>query len=129
MAIPVVHAYRDDGPMSTLTKWKPRRVECTSTPDHQTIPGQMFVVKYACTNEGCACAISELLCTQLLARAGIQTLSPCIVRVNPGFAASCNMKSDFPYPIKEGDHFGTKHLENVEDGPPPSLGDLELIRK
>jgi hypothetical protein len=124
MPIPVVHAYRDDGPMSVLTKWKPRRVECTPTPDHQAIRGQMYVVKYACGNEGCACAISELVCTQLLSKVGVRTLIPCVVTVNPGFAASCNFKSDFPYPIMEGEHFGTTLMEDVEDGPPPSLSDL-----
>ena len=51
----------------------------------------MFVVKYACTKGGCACGISELVCTQLLAKVGVRTLSQCVVKVNPGFAATVNI--------------------------------------
>ncbi|MDR3798810.1 MAG: hypothetical protein P4K93_11680 [Terracidiphilus sp.] len=124
MAISTVYAYRDDGFMSPLTKWKPRRVECTRTPDHQGRSGEMFVVKYARGNEGCACAISELVCTQMLSKLGILTLNPFIINVSPGFAASCNFKSDFPYKISPGDHFGTLLETNVENGPPIALIDL-----
>ena len=124
MPIRLVHAYRDDGPMSVLTKWKPRKVECTKTAEHSDIPGEMFVVKYASSKEGSACAISELVCTQLLAGIGLRTLEPSIVRVSQGFAASCNFKSDFPYAIKEGDHYGTQLVTRVADGPPTALDDL-----
>jgi len=124
MTISTVFAYRDDGPMSILTKWKPRRVECTKTYNHEDVPGEMFVVKYACNKQSCACAISELVCTQLIARVGVRTLSPWIVKVNSGFAASCNLKSDFPYPISAGEHFGTSLETDVENGPPIALEDL-----
>ncbi len=124
MTLPSVHAYRDDGPMSLPTKWKPRRVECTKNQNHQDLPGEMFVVKYARGAEGCACAISELVCTQLLKQVGIRTLKPYVVRVSPSFAASCNFKTDFPYSISAGEHFGTLLETDVEDGPPPTINDL-----
>ncbi len=110
--------------MADWSKWKPRRVECTGTADHKGLPGKMFVVKYAREREGCACAISELVCTQLLSELEIQTLSPFIVEVGPGFAASCNFKSDFPYKISAGPHFGTLLENDVVDGPPIALEDL-----
>ena len=110
--------------MANWSKWKPRRVECTTTADHGKLPGHMFVVKYAREGEGCACAISELICTQLLAELGIHTLSPFIVEVSTGFAASCNFKSDFPYKIPPGPHFGTLLETDVVDGPPIALDDL-----
>lgn len=110
--------------MAHWSKWKPRRVECTVTANHQDRPGRMFVVKYAREREGCACAISELVCTALLAALGIQTLSPFIVEVSQGFAVSCNSKSDFPYAISPGPHFGTLLDLNVENGPPIAIDDL-----
>jgi hypothetical protein len=124
MSIQTVYAYRDDGFMANWSKWKPRRVECTNTWDHQNRPGRMFVVKYAREREGCACVISELICTQLLSELGIQTLTPFIVEVSAGFAASCNFKSDFPYKISAGPHFGTLLETDVENGPPLALGNL-----
>ncbi len=124
MPIQNVYAYRDDGFMAGWSKWKPRRVECTTTADHATLPGRMFVVKYAREGEGCACAVSELVCTQLLSELGIQTLSPFIVEVSTGFAASCNFKSDFPYKISAGPHFGTLLETDVANGPPIAIHDL-----
>jgi hypothetical protein len=47
-----------------------------------------------------------------------------VVKVNSAFAASCNFKSDFLHPIKEGEHYGTLLLVDVEDGPPLSLVDV-----
>jgi hypothetical protein len=124
MPVPTVYAYRDAGPMTVATKWKPRRVECTGAPDHSDAPGIMFVVKYASGKEGCACAISELICTQLLGKVGLRTLDPHLVSVSPSFAASCNLKMDLRYAVSPGYHYGTTLKTDVDDGPPLSLGDL-----
>ena len=124
MSVQTAYAYRDDGFMANWSKWKPRQVQCTRTADHQDLPGRKFVVKYAREAEGCACTISELICTQLLLELGIQTLNPFIIEVSAGFAGSCNLKSDFPYKISPGPHFGTEHDPNVENGPPVAIDDL-----
>jgi hypothetical protein len=124
MPIQTVYAYRDDGLMANWSKWKPRRVECTCSANHADTPGRMFVVKYARENVGSACTISELVCTQLLSELGIQTLKPFIVEVSTGFAASCNFKSDFPYKISAGPHFGTLLETDVVDGPPIAIDDV-----
>jgi hypothetical protein len=124
MAIQTVYAYRDDGAMSALSKWKPRRVECSRKPDHSDLPGELFVVKYASEPDCCACAISELVCTQLLARIGVRTLKPYLVSVSENFAASCNLKSDFPRRIFPGLHYGTLLRLDVENGPPAHLDQL-----
>ncbi len=41
-----VHAYRDNGWMSRLTRWKPRRVYCTDDANHRDEPGVEHVVKF-----------------------------------------------------------------------------------
>jgi hypothetical protein len=125
MTISTVYAYRDDGPMSRLTKWKPRRIVCTKTPDHKDLPGNMYVAKYASGRQGSACVISELVCTQLLAKLGLRTLKPFIVTVNSNFAASCTSKFDFPFSVSAGEHFGTLLETDVENGPPSSIDELK----
>jgi hypothetical protein len=120
----LVHAFRDDGPQDQKTKWKPRRVYCTADANHADAPGIPHVVKYASNRESAAALISEAVCTRLLSVGGLATLDPTIVRANSTFAASCNAKSDFPYRVLEGDHFGTILREDVEAGPPLEYDDI-----
>ena len=120
----LVYAYRDDGAQDQKTKWKPRRVYCTSNDDHADAPGIPHVVKFAWSRESAAALISEAVCTRLLAIGGLATLDTTTVRASSTFAASCNAKSDFPYPIRAGDHFGTILREDVEAGPPLEYDDI-----
>lgn len=114
-----VFAYRDDGPMATLTRWQPRRIACTEHPDHRDRPGVLHVVKFRQAKpEGAAALISELLCTQLLAAGGVLVLDARIVEVSRQFAASCVTKPEIPYTIEPGRHFGTVLCQDVDDGPP-----------
>lgn len=122
--LPVVYAYRDEGEMSLLTRWKPRRVVCTQDAGHADLPGLLYVVKFAQGKPGAAALISEVICTEVFKRAGLATLEPVLVSVSPAFAASCNLKSDFPYKIQPGYHFGTIHKNDVEAGPPLGYDDL-----
>jgi hypothetical protein len=110
--------------MADWSKWKPRRVQCTNSANHTGLPGETYVVKYAAGSSGCACAISELVCTQLLSELGICTLNPFIVEVSTSFAASCNSKLNLQYPIIPGPHFGTLLDRDVANGPPIALNDL-----
>jgi hypothetical protein len=130
--LPVLYAYRDDGPKSALSRWKPRRVYCTLTPEHSDKPGQLYVVKYRQGQAGTAALISEVVCTTLLNIMGVATLKPAIVHVSASFSQSCRTKSDIPYEVVEGEHFGTEHLSDVEAGPPLSETDLahpkEMVR-
>jgi hypothetical protein len=120
----LIHAYRDDGPMAGVTRWKPRRVYCTNQPDHTDQPGQLFVVKFLQGQPGAAALISEVVATSLLRFAGFQTLDPFVVGVSDGFAQSCNASSDYPYRVVSGLHFGTMHRDDVEAGPPLVYDDL-----
>ena len=106
------------------TKWKPRRVYCTTNANHKDAPGIPYVVKFASDRESAAALISETVCTRLLASGGLTTLDMTIVRANTAFAASCNSKSDFPYPVLKGDHFGTILREDVEACPPLEYDDI-----
>lgn len=120
----LVHAYRDDGPMAGVTRWKPRRVYCTNEPDHTDQPGQLFVVKFLQGQPGAAALISEVVATTLIRFTGFQTLDPFVVRVSDGFAQSCNASTDYPYRVVTGLHFGTLHRDDVEAGPPLGYDDL-----
>ena len=128
----LVYAYRDDGAQDEKTKWKPRRVYCTADANHADPPGIPHVVKYARDRESAAALISEAVSTRLLAAGGLATLDMTLVRASESFAASCNSKSDFPYAILQGDHFGTILREDVEAGPPLAYDDIaepfEIVR-
>lgn len=129
--LPLVHAYRDDGPQAE-TRWKPRRVFCTLKADHSDAPGTLYVAKLASGRAGSAALISEVISTRLLLIAGFRTLESTIIRVSGGFAASCNSKPDYPGPISAGDYYATVHRDDVGAGPPPSYDVLvqpqELLR-
>jgi len=110
----VVYGYRDDGAQTMLSRWKPRRVFCTSQPDHSDEPGNLYVVKFLQNQAGAAALISELICTSLYTLAGIRTLDSAIVHVSQAFADSYLTKVEIPYQILMGDHFGTVHRSDVE---------------
>ncbi len=122
--LPIVHAYRDDGPMVGVTRWKPRKVYCTRDPEHADQPGQRCVVKFQQGREGVAALISEVVATTLLASAGFQTLNPVVVGASDGFARSCNANSEFPYRVIQGIHYGTPYRDDVVAGPPLRYHDL-----
>lgn len=102
-----VYAYRDNGWMSRLTRWKPRRVYCTEDANHRDEPGIEHVVKFRQGKIGAAALISEVLCGGLLAAGGVPALDVRLVAVSPQFAASCATKTEIPYVIQAGLHFGT----------------------
>ena len=110
--------------MVGVTRWKPRRVYCTREADHTDQPGQLYVVKFQQGQAGAAALISEVVATSLLGSAGFQTLAPHIVGASDGFARSCNAKSDFPYRVVHGIHYGTVYRDDVEAGPPLGYDDL-----
>lgn len=119
--VETVYAYRDDGWMADLTRWKPRRVHCTQRPDHSDRPGVLHAVKYRQGKEGTAALISEVLCNKLLRAGGVLVLDARLVHVSPEFAASYVTKTEIPYTINVGLHFGTVLRGDVGDGPPPSI--------
>lgn len=119
-----VFAYRDSGWMSSRSRWKPRRIFCTEHPDHRDQPGREHVVKFRQGKAGTAALISEVLCTQLLAAGGVSVLDARLVEVSGGFAASYVTKTEVPYSIEVGPHFGTLYRHDVENGPPLNLAKL-----
>ncbi len=108
-----VYAYRDDGPMMEVSRWKPRKIVCTSNLDHSDKPGNEHVVKLSQGPVGAAAQISEVVCTGLLAARGVATLEMKGVHVGFGFAASYD-------DVAPGVYFGSVLLLDVINGPPPS---------
>ena len=119
-----VYAYRDNGWMSKVTRWKPRRVYCTEQGNHRDEPGVEHVVKFRQGMIGTAALISEVVCGCLLAAGGLPALEGRLVAVSPQFAASYATKIEIPYKIEPGLHFGTVLRFDVENGPPLRVGDL-----
>lgn len=130
--LPLVHAYRDEGPQSKISRWKPRKVFCTDRADHADEPGRLYAVKFVQGKAGAAALISEVICTELLKCAKLPTLEMAIIQASEGFAASCRRKPEIPYSITAGLHFGTLHRSDVESGPPLAYDDvaspIDLIR-
>lgn len=122
--MPIVYAYSDYGPMAEMTRWKPRKVFSTVHADHSDRPGDLYVVKFMQGQAGAAALVSEVVCTSLFRLAGLPTLEPVIVRVTESYAASCRRKSEIPYAVVAGEHYGTVHRSDVEDGPPLGYDDL-----
>lgn len=118
-----VFAYADQGPMQgSLTKWKPRRVLCTTKKSHASSEEQAsdtieHVVKYRQGKQGAAALISEVVAGWLLEKGGLRVLDRRLVEVSREFADSC--KEVVPYPVTAGLHFGTVRKIQVEAGPPP----------
>ena len=77
-----VYAYRDNGWMSRLTRWKPRRVYCTEDANHRDEPGIEHVVKFRQGKIGAAALISEVVCGGLLAAGGVPALDGRLVSVS-----------------------------------------------
>ena len=113
-----VYAYRDNGWMSRLTRWKPRRVYCTEDANHRDEPGIEHVVKFRQGKIGAAALISEVVCGGLLAAGGVPAPRRSAGFSEAQFAASCATKTEIPYAIEAGLHFGTVLRTDVENGPP-----------
>lgn len=127
----IVRAYVDNGAMKGgLTRWGPRRVRCLRTLGDVEEPIDC-VVKYRRAGDAAAAStaatVSELICGRLLEAAEIPTLSRRLVHADGAFVASCNEK--LPYEIVPGDHFGSVHIIDVEDGPPPSLAHVSNCQR
>lgn len=121
-----VYAYRDDGLMSPLSRWKPRRIVCTSRPDHSDLPGIEHVVKLGQGDVGTAALISEVVCTGLLAAGGVRVLDARIVNIGLNFARAYSGIT----PVVAGPYYGSVRLWDVENGPPPSrdfVADLQEV--
>lgn len=97
---------------------------CTLQPDHSDQPGVEHVVKFRQGKVGTAALVSEVLCTKLLASGGVSVLDICLVDVSPQFAASYMTKSEIPYSITVGQHFGSVLKRGVENGPPSGMDSL-----
>jgi len=119
-----VYAYRDNGWMSRVTRWKPRRVYCTEEENHRDEPGVEHVVKFRQGKVGTAALISEILSGSLLQAGGLSVLEGRLVSVSSRFAASCATKTEIPYAIEAGLHFGTLLRFDVENGPPLRIDHL-----
>src|SRR5262245_8762317 len=110
--------------MSLLTRWKPRRIFCTTQADHSDEPGVEHVVKFRQGPVGTAALISEVLGTGLLAAGGVRVLDRRFVMVSEGFGGSYRGKTDVTYPVQPGWHYGTVLRHDVENGPPMAVSDL-----
>ncbi len=124
-SLPVVYGYRDVGAMmGGLTRWKPRRVICTTDSEHRDQPGREYVVKYAQGQDGTAALISETVCHGLLEAGGLSTLEAAIVEVSERLSASYRA-TGLPFPVEPGQHFGTVWRDDVTPAPPAHYEDLD----
>ena len=112
------------GPMSELSRWRPRKVYCTGKEDHSDEPGELHVVKFRQAQPGAAALVCEVVCHGLLEAAGIATLDARLVHVSAAYGKSCEQKPEIPYKVVVGLHFGTVLRTDVENGPPLSIDDL-----
>jgi hypothetical protein len=110
--------------MSILTRWKPRRVFCTTQADHADKPGIEYVVKFRQDKAGTAALISEIIGTRLLAAGGVRVLDSRLVLASDEFASSYQGKNDVSYLVSAGLHYGTILRQDVENGPPLRREDL-----
>lgn len=126
-ALPVVFAYRDQGPvLKAITNWCPRRVYCTQREDHSDAPGTEYVVKFRQGSRGAAALISEVVCGCLFEAAGTRVPEAALVRVSGGLARSY-ASSGLHYCVEPGLHFGTKFISDAQPGHLPSLTSLEQL--
>lgn len=119
-----VHAYRDNGPMSTVSRWKPRRVFCSERQNQSEFPAVEHVVKFRQGKAGTGALISEVVCGQLLRAGDVLVLDARLVYASEGFAASCKTKEEIPYIIDAGLHFGTIWRPDLQAGPPLRIEEL-----
>jgi hypothetical protein len=124
-----VHAYRDDGFMSEVSRWMPRKVFCTEHADRSDIPGLPYVVKFRQGIQGTCALISEVVCNNLFRLGDIKVLDARFVLVSENFAASYRSRTEIGYRIEDGLHFGTRLKSNVEDGPPEDIDDIEDLQQ
>ncbi len=123
--LPRVYTYRDDGPiLGNRTRWKPRRVCCTTRQDHTDLPGIDYVVKYRQGTIGTTALISEVVCGTLFQVAGVEVPDAAMVSVSPRLSASYRNQPDVSFPVEPGLHFGAKRLRGVHPGPPTQLDEL-----
>jgi hypothetical protein len=111
--------------MMEAATWKPRRVYCTTSPDHSDQPGILCVVKFCQGKRGAAAMVSEVLCRRLFEAGGISVLNALIVLVSENFSASWNETPDMPFPIIPGEYFGTIHRGDLAAGPPVALNQVK----
>ncbi len=120
-SLPLVYAYRDDGPVLEIkTRWEPRKVFCTQQADHSDAPGVRHVVKYRRDDPASAAAcISEVVSYAILKALEIRTLEAALVFVRPDLARSYDKAENIGYNTKSGLHFSTIFNAESEAGPPP----------
>lgn len=120
-----VHARRDKGYKSSVSRWKPRVVVCTSGLADGEQSECEHIVKYRHGAFGHAAAISEVICGELLEAGDIPVLQRRLVDVSTEFAISYSAPDvQIDYAVAPGLHFGTVHRFDVENGPP--LSDARL---
>jgi hypothetical protein len=114
------------------TRWAPRRVFCTSQPDHADQPGDLCVVKFCQGRQGAAAMISEVVCRHLLMSVGVPVLDARIVAASEFFASSWNDAPGMPFKIVPGSYFGTIFKEGaipIEDPPPVPVDKVSNLRQ
>src|SRR5262249_1478602 len=132
----------DRGVLAPWSQWKPRRVLCTTQPDHSDRPRVEYVVKFrqsplrasemtsaavqTHSRKAAAALISEVLCHRLFAAGGISGLEARLVSVDSQFASHHDNRTDKMYTVHEGLHFGTLWRLDVENGG-PSLKKEDLV--
>ena len=121
-----MHALRDEGPLVSPTRWKPRLVWCGRDAGGAHEAGERYVVKYLQGQQGAAALISEVVCRALLEAGGIRVLEAALVYVSPELSASYARKSDPDYDVQPGYHFGTVLRTDVHPGPPTSINQLAV---
>jgi len=120
--LPVVFAYRDNGPVLLVrTNWSPRRVFCTMDQNHSGAPGLEYVVKFRQGKPGAAALISEVVCACLFEIAGVHVPEVALVHVRAALADSYTRSAVAPYPVEPGLHFGTRFIANAYPGPPTTF--------
>jgi hypothetical protein len=123
--VQTVFAYRDNGWMSAVTRWKPRRVYCSNELNPTEGSGvEEYVVKFRQGKPGTAAVISEVVGGQLLRAGDMPVLEARLVSASKAFARSCKAKSEIPYPVQPGLHFGTVWRADLQAGPPQRIEQL-----
>jgi hypothetical protein len=114
LPLPTVYAYHDQGVFFKQSRWKPRRIACTQTSDHQDAPGIDHVVKLCRDQTSAAALISEVVCHGILRTLGIATLEASLVFVSAAFKRSYHQGSSLGYVVLGDLHFGTVLRETFQ---------------
>jgi hypothetical protein len=117
--VKLVYAFADKRSMSDFSRWKPRLVTCTDDATHQS-PGTDHVVKFRQGQTGTAALISEIVCGEILDRAGMSVPARRLVHADTDFCKNLSVT----YSVTPGQHFGTVCVAPMHSGPPTRVDQL-----